>query len=176
MKKFLFCLVLMILLSGCMNMEIGNTPSRKVEDYFNKYQTLDKDVMNDLMTTINNDSSIKASEREDYMQFMENHYRDLTYEIKDEIIDGNKAKVIVEITVRDYSKIVREAENYRDENKDDFENEIRSFSAYRLEELKKAKDTITYTLNLELTKKKDKWILNQLSNADLNKINGLYSE
>lgn len=176
MKKFLLCLSLIIILTGCGNMNIGNTPSRKVEDYFNRYQTLDKGVMEDLTRTINNDDSINDDEKEDYIDFMKKHYQDLTYEIKDEEINGDDAIVTVEITVRDYSNVVLDAENYKDENREKFEEpELLSFSTYRLEELKKAKDTVTYTLNVTLIKQDDTWVVQQLSNEDLNKINGLYS-
>ena len=177
MKKFLFGLITIVILTACGNLEIGNTPSRKVEDYLNKYQTLDKDVINDLKTTIINESSIPESERNDYLDFMKKHYRDMTYEIKDQTIDGDDATVTVEITVRDYSKVMNDTNNYKNNNSDQFaEDPIKLFSSYRLEELKKVKDTTTYTLNLTLKKIDDKWSLNQLSNEELNKINGLYSE
>ena len=177
MKKFLFLIITLFILTACGNFEIGNTPSRKVEDYLNKYQTLDKDVIKDLKTTLINESTISEEERNDYLDFMKNHYKNLTYEIKDQTIDGDNATVIVEITVRDYSKVINDTNNYKNNNPDKFSKDpLKLFSTYRLEELKKVKDTITYTLNLTLKKENDKWILNQLSNEDLNKINGLYQE
>lgn len=175
MKKFLLSLIGVVLLTGCGNMEIGNTPSKKVEDYFNKYQTLDKGVLSDLDTTLESDASISADERKDYRDFMKKHYQDLTYEIKDETINGDSAIVEVEITVRDYSKTISDADAYKDENEGKFGDDLASFSAYRLEELKKVTDTVTYTLNITLNKKDDKWVMEQLSNEDLNKINGLYA-
>ncbi|MBR3362716.1 MAG: membrane lipoprotein lipid attachment site-containing protein [Bacilli bacterium] len=177
MKKFFFLIITLFILTACGNFEIGNTPSRKVEDYLNKYQTLDKDVIKDLKTTLINESTISEEERNDYLDFMKNHYKNLTYEIKDQTIDGDNATVIVEITVRDYSKVINDTNNYKNNNPDKFSKDpLKLFSTYRLEELKKVKDTITYTLNLTLKKENDKWILNQLSNEDLNKINGLYQE
>ena len=108
---------------------------------------------------------------------MKKHYRDLTYQIKDQTIDGDNATVTVEITVRDYSKVINDANNYKNNNPDKFSKDpLNLFSTYRLEELQKVKDTITYTLNLTLKKINNKWVLNQLSNEELNKINGLYQE
>ena len=177
MKKFLFLILTLFILTACGNFEIGNTPSRKVEDYLNKYQTLDKEVIDDLKTTLINETTIKEEEKNDYLNFMKKHYRDLTYQIKDQTIDGDNATVTVEITVRDYSKIINDANNYKNNNPDKFSKDpLNLFSTYRLEELQKVKDTITYTLNLTLKKINNKWVLNQLSNEELNKINGLYQE
>ncbi|MBR2833468.1 MAG: hypothetical protein IKE75_03440 [Bacilli bacterium] len=176
MKKFLLCLIVIIIV-GCGNFEIGNTPSRKVEDYLNKYQTLDAGVINDLETTLINESTISEDERNDYLDFMKKHYQDMTYEIKNQSIDGDDAVVTVEITVRDYSKVVNDINNYKHENKDKFGNDsLNNFDTYRLEELKKVKDTVIYTLDLTLKKIDNKWVLDQLSNEELNKINGLYSD
>jgi len=175
MKKLLLFLTVMIIFTGCGNMEIGNTPSRKVEDYLNKYQTLDKDVMDDLSLVITNDSSISDDKKEEYLDFMKKHYQDLTYEIKDQTIDGDDAIVVTEVTVRDYSNAVNNAENKKYETNGKVDDELISFSSYRLEELKKAKEIVTYTINFTLKKKDGKWVIDQLSNADLNKINGLYS-
>lgn len=172
MKKFLLSFMAFIILTGCGNMQVGNTPSKKVEAYFNKYQTLDKAVLEDLDTTLLSDTSISGEEREAYRNFMKKHYQDLTYEIKNETIDGDNAVVDVEITVKDYSDAISNA----DANKAQFEDgSITTFSNYRLEELKKVKDKVTYTLSLNLVKEDDTWVLQQLSNEDLNKINGLYA-
>lgn len=176
MKKFLLSLVFIIILTGCGNFEIGNTPSRKVEDYLNKYQTLDKNVIDDLTTVVDNEGTIDSNEREEYIEFMKKHYQDLTYEIMDETIDGDNAIVVTQITVRDYSKVVNIVEKERDAIDGQKDAELISFSSYRLDELKKAKDTVTYTINFTLTKKDNKWVIEQPSNEDLNKINGLYSE
>ena len=180
MKKFLLSLLMVFILSGCGNLNIGNTPSKKVEDYLNKYQTLDSEVLYDLETTLNLDATISNEERADYLDFMKKHYQDMKYEIKDETIDGDNATVEVAVTVRDYSNVVEQTDNYKQQtnnldNKMNDEEKI-SFSAYRLKELKKAKNTITYTLYFTLIKKDGKWVLNQPTNSDLNKINGLYTD
>ena len=101
----------------------------------------------------------------------------MNYEIKDETIDGDNATVTTEVTVRDYSAAVSSADAYRNDNLDQFDgdNDAISFSSYRLDELKKVTDTVTYTINFTLTRQDDKWVLDQLSNEDLNKINGLYA-
>ena len=46
---------------------------------------------------------------------------------------------------------------------------------YKLEKLKDAKDKIKYTLNLTLTKSNKRWILNDITETDRQKIHGLYN-
>jgi len=74
----------------------------------------------------------------------------MQYEIKEEKIDGNTATVTAEIIVKDYTKIINEAELYKQENIQEFyENNSYSENKYRkylLEQLKKSKDKITYTI------------------------------
>ena len=175
MKKLLLALTSLVVLTGCScaNMNMDNTPTKKD-------QTLDNSVVEDLDTTLAADTTLTDNDRKDYKEFMKKHYQDLKYEIKDEKIDGDTATVETEITVRDYSKAISDADTYKGENSDKFNNNSGTydpglFSSYRLDELKKVKDTKTYTLNLTLTKDKDEWKLNELSDEDLNKINGLYA-
>jgi hypothetical protein len=179
MKKILFVFAAFMILTGCGNTKLDNTPTKKVEEYFNKYQTLDQSVMDDLDNVLAGDTTLSDDDRDDYREFMKKHYQDLKYKIKNEKIDGDTATVETQITVRDYTKAVnnavgqKEDGNFTDDNGD---VDTAKFSNYRLMELKKVKDTKTYTLNLTLTKQNDEWVLDQLSDEDLNKINGLYSE
>lgn len=180
MKKFICLLAcaLVFTLCGC---EMDNTPTKRVEGFLTKYQTLDAKVLEDLDNTLDKDTSLDDSMKKEYRDFMKKHYQDLTYEIKNETIDGDNATVEAQITVKDYSDIVTNAESYRIDNKDEFTDENGNyndslFTRYRLDKLKEAKSTISYTINFNLTKKKDEWVLDDLSSEDMNKINGLYTE
>jgi len=180
MKKFLLVLTTcLFVLTGC-DSNMDNTPTKKVEAFLNNYQTLDNSVLEDLDSVLAADTSLNDDDRKGYREFMEKHYKDLKYEIKDEKIDGDKATVEAEITVRNYTKSVSDAENYKSENKDEFNGEDGNydatlFSTYRLDEIKKVTETSTYTINFNLTKQNDEWKINELSDEDLNKINGLYA-
>jgi len=180
MKKFLLMLTTcLIVLTGC-DSKMDNTPTKKVETFLNNYQTLDNSVIEDLDSVLAADTSLSDDDRKDYKSFMEKHYKDLKYEIKDEKIDGDKASVEAEVTVRNYTKSVSDSENYKSKNKEEFNGEDGNydatlFSTYRLEELEKVTETSTYTINFTLTKQDDEWKLNELSDEDLNKINGLYA-
>lgn len=174
MKKILYSLVAIVLLTGCScTANMGNTPTKKVEDYLNKYQTNDDGVINDLDEVLTNDTTLTDAERTDYSDFMKTHYRDMQYEIKDETIDGDTATVNAEVTVRSYADVVNEANNYRLNNPDEFDDD-NTFATYRLDRLKEVTDTETYTITFHLTKEDEEWKIEDLSEDDLRKLSGLY--
>lgn len=174
MKKVLYFLVAIVLLTGCScTANMGNTPTKKVEDYLNKYQTNDDDVVSDLDDVLTNDTTLTADERNDYSDFMKTHYRDMQYEIKDETIDGDTATVDAEVTVRNYADAVNEANDYRLNNPDEFDDN-NTFASYRLGKMKEVTDTETYTIIFHLTKENEEWKIDDLSDDDLRKLEGLY--
>ncbi len=174
MKKILYSLVAIVLLTGCScTANMGNTPTKKVEDYLNKYQTNDDGVINDLDEVLTNDTTLTDAERTDYSDFMKTHYRDMQYEIKDETIDGDTATVNAEVTVRSYADVVNEANDYRLNNPDEFDDD-NTFATYRLDRLKEVTDTETYTITFHLTKEDEEWKIEDLSEDDLRKLSGLY--
>lgn len=174
MKKVLYLFAALVLLTGCScTANMGNTPTKKVEEYLNKYQTNDDDVLTDLDEVLTNDISLTDAERSNYSDFMKTHYRDMQYEIKDETIDGDSATVNAEITVRSYADAVNEANDYRLNHADEFDSE-NTFASYRLDRLKEVTDTETYTITFHLTKDNEEWKIDDLSDDDLRKISGLY--
>ena len=174
MKKVLYVLLAIGLLTGCScTANMGNTPTKKVEDYLNKYQTNDNDVISDLEDVLTNDTSLTADERADYSDFMKKHYQDMQYEIKDETIDGDVATVLAEVTVRSYTDVLNNANQYRIDNPDEF-TDTNTFATYRLDKLKEVTDTETYTITFHLTKEDEEWKIQNLTDEDLRKISGMY--
>lgn len=171
MKKLFYVLLSVFILTGCGKM--NNTPTKKVEALLSKYQSNDSEVINDLDNVLLMDSNFTDDERNDYKEFMKKHYQDMTYKVKDESIDGDSATVEVEITVRNYSGVVNEANDYRLNNASEF-NDSNTFASYRLGKLKDVTDTETYTIVFTLTKTNDEWQVNPLSSDDESKLNGLY--
>ena len=92
MKKIILCLLSILLLSGC-GEKVFNTPVKKVETFLLNYQTLSIDVVEQLNKVVNEEENFNADQRLAYKELMKKHYQDLTYEIKDEKIDGDKATV-----------------------------------------------------------------------------------
>ena len=179
MKKIVIFLASLVLLTGCGNNKMLNTPTKRVEMFFESYQSLDKNVIDQLNDVANNEISFTDSQRESYVDLMKKHYQALKYEIKDEVINGDTATVTVEITVMDYSNILKEANEYLENNKQEFNDENgkydeTSFNEYRLNKLKEADKTVTYTIDMTLTKIDGEWILDDVSNDVNDKIQGIY--
>lgn len=177
MKKIFITLITIILLTGCNTLD--NTPTKQVEVFLNKYQTLDKEVLNDLDSAVAEEMNFNTAQREKYKNMMKKHYQNITYEIKDTQEDGDEATVTVEIEVTDYSKTIASTNLYLQANRNEFldedgEYDNTKFNNYRLEELSKVKDKVKYTLELTLTKNDDKWELNPISGITEDKIHGIY--
>ncbi|MBE6149738.1 MAG: hypothetical protein E7170_03320 [Firmicutes bacterium] len=177
MKKILLITTLLFLF-GCEN--LSNTPIKKTEELLKKYQTLDNDVISDLNYVVDNEVTFSETQKEEYIKIMKKHYQNMTYEIKDDETDGNKAEVEVEIEVTDFNKVLKEADLYLEENNeeflDDFGNlSISKFNDYKIEQLKKAKEKIKYTIEVELEKIENKWRVKQLDKEAIDKLNGIYN-
>lgn len=165
-KQLLFVLpILFIILVGC---EMANTPTSKAEELFAKYQKLDSDIDNGIDNVLN-EQNMSDSQKERYRKILEKQYKNLTYQIKEETIDGDTATVTVEIEVTDLKKAVDGLV---------FDNAIytkETFDEERLNRLEQAKDKIKYTLELTLNKtQNDEWKLNALTNEQIKKIQGMY--
>lgn len=180
MKKIMSILGIVLLMTGCSAIEnMDNTPTKKVEAYLNSYQMLDDNVLNDIDNVLDEEYIFNNEQRNRYREIVKNSYQELSYEIKDEKIDGDNATVTTEIEVIDQTAAINDADAYLKDNKDEFNDtegnyDINLFTDYRLGLLENNKQKVKYTINFNLTKKNDEWVLNSLSKNDLSKINGTY--
>ena len=169
MKKNILLVVLSIaiisLLIGC---SMANTPTSKVEALFNKYQTIDEDIDSGIDTVLL-EQNLTEEHKNRYRKLLENQYKNLSYQIKDELIDGDTATVLVEIEVIDYKKATNDLI---------FDSTIYTKESYdeeKITRLEKTKDKVKYTLELDLNKDKDgNWNINALTNEEIKKIQGMY--
>lgn len=197
-SKILLAFISLFLMVGCGNMM--NTPTKKVEEFLSKYQTLDKDVLDQLDDVIDDNESFTDEQRDKYHELMKNQYKNLSYKIKDETEDGDNATVIAEIEVLDYGKAISMADAYlathreeflldkntpTDNNNDDTTKDNNTaatdtvidkvkYLTYKIKQMASTKDKVTYTINFNLTKVDGKWKLNDLSDIDILKLHGLY--
>ena len=176
---FIFLGFILIFTIGCEN--VSNTPTKKVEELMSKYQSADSDVLDDLNDVIDGEMGLTTEQQNRYRELLKKQYKSLTYEIKEERVDGNNATVETEIEVIDLSKAKKEATEYLSNNKSEFNDEngnhsITKYTDYMLDKLEDTKDKIKYTLELTLTKEDDEWKLDNLTETERQKIHGIYEQ
>lgn len=175
MKKILLILVSVLLLSGCMS---SNTPTSKVEALLNKYNSNDESIVTELRDYLNG-FEMNQETQEKYEKIYLKQFKDLTYEVKEEEIDGDNAEVTVQISVYDYYKSETESNKYLTEHKEEFYTDDvydkTMFEKYKLEQLNKVTDRVDYTIEFDLKKVDDEWQINNLTDEQLQKIHGIYA-
>ena len=178
-KRLLWLIILVVLIVGCEN--IKNTPTSKVESFLSKYQRMDTDVIADLENTIEKDTTMNQNQKKEYQALLEKQYQNLSYKIKnEEMISDSLAIVEVEIEVLDYQTAIKNAKKYYQTHPEEFHNsenteeENEKYIDYKIDELKKVTTKSKQEITFQLEKKKEQWILDELSSTDLEKIHGLY--
>lgn len=166
MKKKIFLVgITLFLLIGC---SMSNTPTSKVEELLSKYQRLDADISG-AITNVLDEQNLTDTHKERFKKLLEDQYKNMTYEVKDEKIDGNTAIVTVEIEVLDYKRAISDLT---------FDSTIytkESFDEEKLNRLENTTDKVTYTIELSLTKDNEgTWKLNALTNEQIKKIQGMF--
>lgn len=179
MKKIFLFLISILFLTGCTVFGTATSPTRAIETFFGKYQALDKDVVAQLESVVST-QDIAIAEQDRYKDLMKKQYQNLTYTIKDNTIDGDSAIVTTEIEVYDFNKKQADIDSYVNTHKSDFTDTTgaisnEKYTTYKLDELEKVNDRVKYTLDLKLTKIDDKWIMDTLTDTDMQKIHGVYS-
>jgi len=180
MKKILFGLMFLLcsfLLVGCGE---EMTPTEAVRDYMEGYVTLDDSVINQLNDYVKSNETLTDKQRDVYKEILRKQYSSLTYDIKNEKIEGNTAYVKLKINVKDLYKIQKETNEYYEQNKDEFNDDdglynVALFVDYQLDKMKAAVDTVSYDLEVKVVKNAGDWDVTQLSNSDLEKIHGIYN-
>lgn len=168
MKKILGVFIFLLLLVGC---SLSNSPTSKVEDLLSKYQSLDSDIKNGIDNVLEEETLIN-NQKERYRKLIEKQYKNLSYQIKDEKIDGDTAIITTEIEVLDYKKATNETSTYYLDKKD---YTVEEYNDTKLNNLEKVKDKVTYTIDFEVKKDKDgNWQLSSLNNETIKKIQGMY--
>ncbi len=166
MKYLKYSLLLLVFI--CFGCEVNNTPTSKVDELFNKYQMVDEDISQGI-TKVLDEQNYNEEQRKKYRTILERQYHNLSYEIKEEQIDGDNATITVEIEVYDYKKTISNL------TYDSSTTSLEEYNDKKIALLEKAKDKVIYTLDIDLSKDSNgKWKVNALSNANLKKIQGMY--
>ena len=168
MKRILFILFLFsFIIIGCDN--TMNTPVNRVNLLFRQYQTLNKEVLNDLDMSIKKDKDLTKYEKEEYKKLFIKQYQNLSYKIKKEDIRNNLAFVDIEIEVLDYKSALNKAmQKYMEKDK-----RCKNITKCKIVELKKVNDKKKYDLLLTIEKKDGLWNIVEWTNEDIKKIHGI---
>ena len=127
---------------------------------------LDNDIEVDY-TTLTGDITLNEEQIKTYNNIIKKQYKNLTYEVKEEEIDGNNAIVTIQIEVKNYKDTINKY------NKQDYETT--KYHELVTKSLDTTKEMITYTLDITLTKdNNDIWILDPLTEENKNKLLGIY--
>ena len=165
MKKISLILIIFSfsLLVGC---TLGNTPTSRVEAKLSDYQMLE-DNISISYTDLIQSNGINQDMKDDYEAAIKKQYKNMSYEIKEEVIDGDIARVTVEIEVMNYKEAFAkyDASDY----------EASKYHELVLDELENTKEMVTYTVDFTLTKDdNDNWSVDYLTDEIKNKLLGIY--
>lgn len=200
-KLIVFLSLLVMFVTGCGNNM--SAPSEKVEEFLGRYQSMDSNILTQLDNVISNDETMDDTQKKDYKTLMEKQYQNLSYKIKDEKIDGDKAEVLVEIEVFDYANSINESRKYYTEHRDEFDDgevgndgadtdndgmseegevvggavdTVSSFITYKIKQLMDVTDKAKYEITFHLNKEDGEWKVEDLSDVDRQKIHGLFED
>lgn len=182
MKKILKVMLVMVFaitLAGCSCMQ--KSAKDRVEEFLDQYRNLSANVLGDLDEVVETETDLSEEQKDSYRDVLKKQYSDLKYEITNEEYDGDTAVVEAKITVYDLYKAQRDATEYLNEHRDEFNDEEGNYDSskfmdYRLEQMQKTTDTVEYTITFNLTKDDDdNWQITELSQEDLEKIHGIYN-
>ena len=177
MKKYIFIVItISFLLLGCSTM---NSPTKKVEEFFNKYQTLDSSVLTSLDKVVSNDKTLNKDQKKEYINLMKKQYQNMSYKIKEEKEKKDASDVYVEVEVYDYRSSLDNSEKYIENNKEKFKNDDGSMNKekimdYKITELKKVIDRKKENIILTLSKVNNNWIMDNITETDRQKLHGMY--
>ena len=125
-------------------------------------------IMDDLIQ----DENLTDEQSTRYKKLLEKQYSNLSYDIKNEKIDGDNAVISTEIKVINYKKAINDTYNYY-QGRDDYT--VEEYNNTKLKNLEKEKEKVTYTIDFDVKKDKDgNWKIASLSNETIKKIQGMY--
>lgn len=165
MKKIIIPILVFLFLVGCTATKA--TPKSAVEDMLKKYQSKDDIVMKQLDDVINSDNTYNDNLKSEYKKAIERQYTDLTYDIKDDEINGDNATVKVEIEVYDYSGLGTSDTTLDKSEQDEYNLSV-------IKSMLETKERVKYTLDLTVTKDGDEWKVDNITDTERKKIHGLY--
>lgn len=144
-------------------------------DFFKNYSKLDSSVVSKIKY---DGDKLNSKQKKKYVNIIKNQYSKLEYEIKDIKEEAHLTFVTVEVDVYDLGSALEQANSYINNYNEKFlvDGKFNNEKAndYRLESLESVKKKVTYTIKFTYQKIDSKYVMHDLSNADLKKIDGTY--
>ena len=155
MKKLIIILLTLSLVVGCACSV--TKASDAVKEYIGKYNNEDEEVLTELERVVE-EEDLNEKQKEKYKEVLLKQYKDIRYKIVSETYNGDEATVATKITVYDLYKVQKEAEDYKNNHKDEFIDkdgnyDKDAFLDYKLEQMQKNTKTIDYTIEFKVRKK-----------------------
>ncbi|MEG2457797.1 MAG: hypothetical protein RSB41_02790 [Bacilli bacterium] len=179
MKKIMVGIVLlsMFLFVGC---SLGtNTPTKKSEEFLNRYKNLNDSVIKDLELNAEREGFTKEDQKKAYIEIIKTEYKNMTYKIDSEDTKEDISNVKATIKVYNLYSIEDDSRKYLATHPEEFKTDNKydneKFIDYRLKQLKNAKEKISHTITLQLKKVDGKWIVQNPDTETLQKLHGLYN-
>lgn len=177
MKKVIVFLMTLTMVVGCACTR--DKASDAVKEYLDKYNNQHETIIVQLDDLVKSEN-LTEEQGEKYKDVMTKQYKDLSYKIVEENYNGDEAIVKTKITVYDLYSVQKEAEEYQNNNKNEFIDadgnyDKDKFLNYKLDEMKKTTKTIEYTIDFKVIKKDGVWTLEIVSTESLEKIHGIYN-
>lgn len=177
MKKIIVIVLGILLFTGCE--DVMNTPTKRVEEFLGKYQTMDSEVIDDLESVLEANPYLNDESKKAYEKALKRQYQNLSYKVKDEIFNGSNATVEVEIEVYNYKKVNDDGDSYVLEHQEEFLNEDGTLNeekatAYKIDQMNQTGEKIKYTITFSCTKEENVWKLDSITETTRQKIHGLY--
>lgn len=149
----------------------NNSPAYKAEEYLEKYNNLDSEVINKIEYNFSDKLSKKQFNR--YKKIMKKQYKKMFYSVVSEEILENEATIKVDVTVINYNNCMNKAIDNVTMLSSTYNTPAKQVD-YKLSSLEKCKDKVTYTIDFCFKKDGIKWVMDELSEADIDKINGVF--
>ncbi len=176
MKKIIIFLLTLSFAIGCAC--TVDKASDAVKEYLGKYNNQNAEILTQLETVVK-EENLSEEQSEKYKDIMTKQYKDLKYEIVEETYNGDEAVVTTKITVYDLYGAQQEAEEYKNNHRDEFLKDNKydadAYLDYKLEQMKKKDKTVEYTIDFQVVKRDGKWVVKSISTEDLEKIHGIYN-
>ena len=154
----------------------SNSVSGLTNEFMKSYQKLDNDVIKKIKYEFDDD--LTSTQLKKYKEIIKSQYEKMEYSILDIKETDIDAVATVRFSVYDLASAMEKANSYIEVYSDKFvsDGKFDSYKAidYKLDQLEATDERIEYTIEFSYYKNNDEWVMFDLADATLKKLNGTY--